>query len=83
MARSYVTRIFDILERQGRTKTWFAEQMGIDRSLLYRINWGERPLTPEFISRAALVLGVPEDLLFSSPSELRARKEYRGERNAC
>lgn len=83
MSRAYVTRIFDILESQGRTRTWFARQMGMNRTQLYQINWGERPLTDAFMDRAAQVLQVPHDMLFSLPSELRPRNEtLRDERVA-
>lgn len=75
MARQRVTRIFDVLQSQGRSAAWFARQMGIDRTMLYRIDWGDRRLTAEFRARAALVLQVPEDLLFSVPPELRAPHE--------
>jgi transcriptional regulator with XRE-family HTH domain len=75
MARPYVTRIFEILESRGQSKKWFAAQMGINRTQLYQINWGDRPLTPEFIERSAQILQVPPDMLFFSPSKLRVRTE--------
>lgn len=75
MARNHVTRIFDVLEQQGRSVSWFADQMGMSRSMVYKINWGERSLTEEFVQRAASILQVPADMLVFLPSELRYRND--------
>ncbi len=44
------------LTELGKSRDWFAQQMDLDPSTISRYLSGERPLTPEFIRRASVVL---------------------------
>lgn len=58
-------KLVQVLREQGRIRSWFARQMGMERSLLvYRLKAGPRVWTREMRSRAADVLGVPVEELF-------------------
>lgn len=77
----HLSTVFRTLKSRGQSKTWFARKMGINRTWLYQIHWGERPLTNAFQSRAAELLQLPEELLFL-PTELRTGNGMVSEENA-
>lgn len=52
------------LERQDRTVAWLARRCDLHPSYVLRMLKGERPITEEFKTAAAEVLGVPQDRLF-------------------
>lgn len=61
-----------VLEQQGRTTAWLARKTGVSVSYAWLMLQGKRPLTPDFRSRAAEALGVPEDILFPAEPAERA-----------
>ena len=83
MKKPVQTRIFDVLASRGQSVMWFASQMGIERSRLYRIEWGERPMPDDYLDRAARVLQLPREMLIFLPSELRTLHDSQRERNNC
>ena len=84
MAREQrLAQLFRILEDRGQRKSWFAGRVGINRTHLYMIHWGDRPLTPQFRRAASQVMQMPEDVLFSLPSELRTVPERETARHSA
>lgn len=61
------TRLFEILQAQGRRQNWFARQVGCSQSLLSMIKGGRRPIPEWLPERASAVLGIPVDVLFFDP----------------
>lgn len=61
------TKLFEILEAQGRRQDWLAEQIGCSQSLVSKIKYGQRPIPTWFAERAAAVMGLPESVLFFGP----------------
>lgn len=57
-------RLFAILADQGRSLTWLASRMNYTREYVSLIKSGKRPVTDEFVRRAASVLGLPANELF-------------------
>ena len=53
-----------ILASQERTMSWLARKTGKSPSYVLRVISGERTPSNDFKTRAAVVLGVPVDLLF-------------------
>lgn len=47
-----------VLEAQGRKVRWFCDQVGISVSSYHMRERGERPVSGEYLRRAAKVLGV-------------------------
>jgi hypothetical protein len=58
------SRVSDILSHQGRSDRWFYTNMGVSESLHYCVERGTRNASAEYRARAALLLGVPEAILF-------------------
>ena len=58
------SRLFAMMDAQGRRDGWLAEQVGVSKSLVSRIRSGERFADERFAERAARVLQVPLRLLF-------------------
>lgn len=54
----------DVLASQERTLSWLARKTGKSPSYVLRVTTGVRRPSPDFKSKAATVLGVPEQLLF-------------------
>lgn len=75
MKKTVQTRIFEVLESRGQSVTWFAHQIEIERSRLYRIEWGERPMPEGYLDRAAKVLQVSSHSLLLLSSELSERND--------
>ena len=65
-SRNQVERV---LEQQGRSVAWLARKAGVSVSYAWMMLRGQRPLTTDFKSKAAEVLGVPEDMLFEPVAE--------------
>ena len=61
------TRLFEVLEAQGRRQSWFAQQVGCSKSLLSLIKAGKRTIPEWLPPRASAILGIPEDVLFFDP----------------
>lgn len=62
--KAFDSRVLEVLKSQGRSVAWFARQLGISHSLVYRWADGSRTPTDTHRRRAAEVLGIPESLLF-------------------
>lgn len=54
----------DVLTSQERTLSWLARKTGKSPSYVLRVTTGERKPSPDFKTKAAIALGVPETLLF-------------------
>lgn len=65
--RELKTRVFDILEHQGRKMAWFAERTGFTDQYLYQIKMGNRAITQNFIDAAVRALDLPFETLFYVP----------------
>lgn len=61
------SRVLEYLRQTGRSPKWVAEKAGYDRSYLYKIEAGEKPVTDEFITRMCDVLQVTPSTLFFAP----------------
>lgn len=57
--------IWSVLEHQGRNLHWLARATDVSVSLWDSIKCGRRRASPDLRARTALVLGVPEHVLFS------------------
>lgn len=64
------TNIPSLLRARGHAMTWFCSMIGYDRTYVYRMEAGDRPLTREYVDRAARVLNVPAALLLTDMSIL-------------
>lgn len=51
-------KIKELVESQGRMKSWVADQLGITPSHFSRMIMGERPITRRNAARLAEILGV-------------------------
>ena len=66
-------RLTTIRERSGLSKTALADRAGVDRTLVHRIENGERNATPTVIRKFADALGVPlMALIGPAPDEVAA-----------
>lgn len=65
----YVSRIRDELHLRGMTVEEFIGQMGCSRTLYFVIEQGKRKPTDSYRAKAARVLAVPEDRLFTKAIE--------------
>ncbi len=63
--------VWEVLEHQGRRIRWLARATGFSEDLLLSIKAGRRRASPRFRERCALVLGVPESLLFHADTSKR------------
>lgn len=63
------TRIFDVLEEQGRKLDWLAIKTGFSASYICKMRERAR-YTEEFAEAASEALGLPVSLLFFGFSEL-------------
>jgi transcriptional regulator with XRE-family HTH domain len=62
--RNESENLFAILAEQGRSLTWLASRMHYTREYISLVKSGKRPVTDEFMRRAAAVLGLPTQVLF-------------------
>lgn len=53
-----------VLESQERTASWLARKTGKSPSYVTRVLQGERNPSPDFKTKSAEALGVPEHLIF-------------------
>ncbi len=58
-------QLWRIMDDQGRKLVWLADRVQYSANHVYHIRYGQRPATPEFRTRCAQVLAIPEDILFS------------------
>ena len=65
--RQLGTRVFDILEHQGRKMSWLAERTGFTDQYLYQIKMGLRPVTQTFIDKCLFAFDLPFEALFFAP----------------
>ena len=56
--------LISVLDSQERTSAWLARKTGKSPTYVTLVVQGKRRPSPEFRSRAAETLGVPEALLF-------------------
>lgn len=61
-----------IRERSGLSKTGLAERAGIDRTLVHRLENGERNATPSVLNKLATALDVPLMALIGPNDEVAA-----------
>ncbi len=61
--------IWLILDFQGRSMSWLARELDVDKSLVSRLRSGDRNWTVELRERAASALGVPVLVAFFDPNE--------------
>lgn len=59
----------EVLRSQDRSGAWLARQTGKSPAYVTKVLHGERRPSPDFRSRAAVVLGVPESLLFPAEGQ--------------
>lgn len=62
------TPLARVVREQGRLKGWLAERIGCGPERLSRLLTGERSLTLEEASRAAIALGVPIETFLAEAS---------------
>ena len=62
-------RVADVLEKQGRSKTWLAGELGISRTWLYRLLNDQEEWPGEQRAAVAQLLGEPPDMLFTDNSD--------------
>lgn len=58
-----------LIKAQGRSITWVASRVGIERSYFSRMVDGQRPMPSEVADRLAAVLGVPVEVIAPQPHE--------------
>ena len=58
-------RIWEILEKQGRSLKWLAQRTGYGYSYIRQIRAGLYPVTAEFKHKCEWALEIPVDILFS------------------
>ncbi len=65
-------KLRDIIEREGRTRKWVADQCGVQaRTLIFYINGRQKPSKP--VSKLlALALNCDEQEFYSSPDAIEA-----------
>ena len=56
--------LWSLLEHQERSLAWLGRRMGYSRQYVRMVRAGQEPLRPEFRSRAAAAMGLPEAVLF-------------------
>lgn len=54
-----------VLAEQDRSASWLSKKCGYDPSYASHVIAGRRTPSPRFRAKAAEILGVPEELLFS------------------
>jgi len=68
----YSSQLLDeLMNRQGRTNVWLAEQLGIEASYVGKLRSGERRMTDELASRIGQVFEIPVSMLIADRSESR------------
>lgn len=61
-------RVFDVLKEDGRSLTWLAQKVPINRNYLYQIKMGRRRPPPWLRKRCVEMFAMSEEELFA-PSE--------------
>lgn len=67
-----------LIREQGRTVTWVASKVGVERSYFAHMLSGRFPMPPAVAESLATVLGVPIEMILSdilSPSPAPPRPE--------
>lgn len=67
-----MTRARQLINSQGRTVTWCARQLDVDRAELSKMLNGHKPLPVRTADRLAALLGVPVSWLDNTRAEVPA-----------
>jgi hypothetical protein len=59
------TPLWERMKREGRRWAWLAEVTGYDRTYLYLIRAGRKPVTEKFMDRVAAAFGLERGDLFA------------------
>jgi DNA-binding XRE family transcriptional regulator len=65
--------------RGSRSQMWLAREVGVDQTVISRLERGAYKLSPELMVGLAVVLGMELDDLFSFPPGLISRERYMRE----